>query len=155
MNIGFIACSSKKKNRPSPAGELYTSPLFKKSREFVEETCDFWFILSAKYGVVTPQTIVNPYDLTLSKMPISARRSWAELVKRQLTKLDHYLSEPHGNQYPLFVNYLILAGTKYRQPFESHVGGVDSVIIPMKGLGIGHQLQWLTKMNNGGYNAFS
>jgi hypothetical protein len=37
----------KKEDHELPARDLYVSPLFRGRREYVERSCDRWFILSA------------------------------------------------------------------------------------------------------------
>ncbi|HWO69164.1 MAG TPA: hypothetical protein VNP94_00195, partial [Actinomycetota bacterium] len=46
MRIGLVGCVKSKRARPAPARDLYTSPLFRGARRFVERSCDRWFVLS-------------------------------------------------------------------------------------------------------------
>ena len=68
MRIGIVACSKTKLATPAPAKDLYTSPLFKAARAYCERTYDRWFILSALHGLVEPETVIEPYDVTLARM---------------------------------------------------------------------------------------
>ncbi len=56
------ACGAKKENTPQPAGRLYKSSrirhLYKKSKELGLPL----YILSAKYGLINADTIIEPYD---------------------------------------------------------------------------------------------
>ena len=56
------ACGVKKENTPQPAGRLYKSSrirhLYKKSKELGLP----FYILSAKYGLINADTIIEPYD---------------------------------------------------------------------------------------------
>ena len=133
--IVLVACISKKNKRPMVARDLYVSDWFKKASAYAETISDKWFILSAKNGLVDPNSIIAPYDETLNNMPISKRRTWSLIVMQdlrpQLNKGDHIV---------------ILAGLKYReflvQPL--HSAGCQ-VKIPMEGFRIGEQLSWLSK----------
>ena len=132
--IGLVGCSSAKLSRPAPARELYTSPLFRKASTYAELTCARWFILSAKHGLLNPDQVVEPYDV---KLGTNARTSppiheWADRVRGQLA------TELADTPRAVLVT---LAGVQYQTvlrpcqwPFR----------IPMKGLGIGQQLGWLT-----------
>jgi len=60
------------------------------ARDLVEKTGQPWFILSAKYGLLSPDTVVLPYEKTLNTMGVFDRRAWAEMVKQQM---DEGLSE--------------------------------------------------------------
>ncbi len=134
-HIGLISCVSKKRATAAQAKDLYGSALFTKSREFVERRCDSWFILSAKYGLVEPSEVVEPYDETLNTKTRMERDEWAEGVWRSLRER----LRPDDQ-------VTILAGERYRKQLlpllAAHGCHVD---VPMQGLGIGRQLQWLSR----------
>lgn len=128
--VGLVACSSQKLQRPAPARELYVSALFTKASAYVEQSCDSWYVLSAKHGLV--QTILEPYDMRLDNRRVSPSiQSWAGTVRKQITdELDGM-----GD-----VTLIALAGKQYRSAL---LGSLWSVEVPMEGLGIGQQLTWL------------
>jgi len=129
MTIGLIACCATKQENECYAKDMYISPLFRMSREWIEKQGVPWFILSAKYGLLNPEQKIEPYNLTLSQLTRQQRQQWASYVRRQIDKSI-------GNQ-PL----LVLAGTLYLEATRGHV-----VIDPLKGLPIGKRLQKLKKM---------
>ena len=133
MAIYLVSCVSKKLPGSAPARELYASAWFCKARSYVERTGCPWFVLSAKYGLVHPDEVIAPYELTLNTMGVAERRQWARGVLAQL--------EPRLDGFEAVV---FLAGQRYRefleQPLRSR--GV-AVSVPMEGLGIGQQLSWL------------
>lgn len=131
--IGLIACAGSKLCGPAPAEKLYTSQLFRKTRAFVRSKCDCWFILSAEHGLLRPNEIVAPYDRTLNRMPKARREAWAARVFAQLHPLLH-----PGDAI------IMLAGDRYRSflmPVLQREG--HSVQVPLAGMRIGEQLQWL------------
>ena len=131
--IALISCVKKKQEVRSVARDLYISTFFRLTRTYAEEHSDAWFILSAEYGVLHPDRVVEPYERTLNKMSRQERAAWGERVRNQLERVL-----PSGAQVCL------LAGELYRQPVESflrHRG--HSVAVLMRGLGIGKQLHWL------------
>ena len=134
-----MSCAAKKGPGRAPARDLYISPLFRKARGYAECRGAPWFILSARYGLVCPDTVIEPYELTLNTMPKSERRRWACRVLTQLT--------PHLKDVEAVV---FLAGRRYREflrpPLESR--GLD-VCIPMEGMRIGEQLRWLSRKSCG------
>ena len=98
-----------------------------------------WFILSAKYGLVHPEQVIEPYDLTLNSMGVTDRRLWSERVMAQI--------QPHLNDVRSVV---FLAGQKYRKFLEPEVASLGvTVQVPMKGLSIGRQLNWLDRHAHG------
>src|SRR3546814_2674569 len=62
------------RSRPAPARDLYASPWFQKARAYVERQGGAWFILSAKHGLIAPETVIARYDETLGAMKAGARR---------------------------------------------------------------------------------
>jgi hypothetical protein len=84
MRIALVACCGQKLDRAAPAGDLYTSPLFKKAAAYAR-TFDGWYILSAKYGLVRPDAVIAPYDCTLLKMRKADRLAWGRKVLDQMT----------------------------------------------------------------------
>lgn len=61
--IAVINCGSKKKDQPCSAREMYEDgSLFRKMRDYVEQTYDSYYILSGKYGLLKPNEIIEPYE---------------------------------------------------------------------------------------------
>ena len=132
--VGLISCVSKKQAKSAEAKDLYTSPLFTKSRQYVERSCDTWFILSAKYGLLAPNDLIDPYEETLNEKSASERKAWADRVWSQLGPRLH-----SGDRV------VILAGERYREHLLSRIVQLGCrVETPLQGLGIGRQLEWLT-----------
>lgn len=133
--IALVSCVSSKLPRAAEAKDLYISPLFTKSRHYAEINADRWYILSAKYGLVAPERIIEPYEKTLNTMPREERKEWSRRVLAQLT-----------NSITLSDQIIFLAGERYREDLERElISRGYSVSTPMRGLSIGKQLQWLTR----------
>jgi hypothetical protein len=131
--IVLISCVSTKRAVKSKAAELYISTLFKLNLQYARKLKpDAIFILSAKYGLVALDDEIEPYDVTLNKMRVDEKKSWANQVLGQL-KLQTDLQNDH---------FIILAGERYRQYLLPHLKFRE---IPLKGLPIGKQLQYLKK----------
>ncbi len=78
--IGLVGCVKEKAVSTTRARDLYTSPLFRGRRRFVERTCDEWWILSAEHGLVSPEQRLAPYDTTLKAMSAARKRGWSAEV---------------------------------------------------------------------------
>ena len=134
--VYLISCVSEKRESERPAEEIYCSDWFNKARAYVVQNLkpeDEWYILSAKYGLLNPRTVIGPYNETLNNMRKLERMEWARRVEDELRKLLH-----SGD------SVVLLAGQRYReflQPSLLELG--CQVSIPMRGLGIGKQLSWL------------
>src|SRR5215475_14033292 len=63
-----------------PARDLYCSDWFVKAKRYVEQEGYRWFILSAKYGLVQPERVIAPYDVTLLDLSAPKRQEWASDV---------------------------------------------------------------------------
>jgi hypothetical protein len=131
--IALVACVKDKHNGPMPARYLYRSDLFKKSSTYAEKISDKWYILSAKYKLISPDEIISHYDLTLNNMSAEGRRVWSVEVYNQLISVLKSSDR-----------VVILAGIKYRDYLIELLRqlGCD-VEVPMAGLKIGEQLSWL------------
>jgi hypothetical protein len=131
--IYLISCVAKKRSSRSCAKDLYVSPWFHLARRYAESTGCQWFILSARYGLVEPDQMIEPYEQTLNKMPLDARRDWANSVMKQL---DRHLQDAR--------EIVFLAGARYREFLTDRLTdrGIQ-VEVPMDALTIGRQLQWL------------
>ena len=133
--ISLASCVSQKLHVPAPARDLYTSTWFIKARGYADRTGQPWFVLSAKHGLVHPDDVIAPYDLTLNNMPVTDRRAWARSALAQLS--------PHLDNVG---SVTFLAGLRYREFLEpSLMSRGLNVSVPMEGLRIGEQLGWLTR----------
>jgi hypothetical protein len=83
--ICLVSCVRTKLDRNAPASDLYTSALFRKAKEVARRQFDKWYILSAKYGLVRPDDLIEPYELTLTRMPKSDRAQWALVQVSQIS----------------------------------------------------------------------
>jgi Family of unknown function (DUF6884) len=84
MRVGLVGCVKTKVPHAAQARDLYSSALFRGRRAFVESTCDRWFIISAKHGLVSPDEVLEPYEETLNGKSTADKRSWAAAVLREL-----------------------------------------------------------------------
>lgn len=101
-----------------------------KARSYVEATGWPWYILSAEYGLLDPDTVVRPYEKTLNTMPVAERKTWAERVLQSL-----------GPKLEGIDRVVILAGQRYRDFLVPALRARDiQVDVPMEGLRIGEQL---------------
>jgi hypothetical protein len=118
----------------APAKEFYTSPWFLAVRRYVEAAGGPWYVLSAKYGLVHPEQVLAPYDETLNNMKIVERRAWARRVMEQM---DEVMLAPRS--------VALFAGLRYREFLMEYLNRRSMVEVPMEGLPIGKQLQWLKR----------
>lgn len=131
--IVLIPCVSKKLQHKSKAQDLYVSPLFQKNLKYAKSlNPDKIFILSAKYGLLRLDEEIEPYDKTLNKLRSNEIKEWSNLVLNKLKKSTDIEND----------EFLFLVGNNYRKYLLPHLKHYK---IPMLGLSIGKQLQWLSK----------
>ncbi|MFY9830620.1 MAG: DUF6884 domain-containing protein, partial [Rhodoplanes sp.] len=99
----IISCGKHKQAQAAPAGELYISPRFRLSVQLPTRLMKSFSVLSAKHGVLSPATLIEPYDLTLASMTPSDRRVWANGVVAQLVRT-----------HPDVRRYILLTDDDYR-----------------------------------------
>ncbi len=131
--IVLISCVSKKLAHRAPAADLYISPLFRMNLAYAWKLQpDAIYILSTKYGLLEPDEVVEPYDVTLNSMRAVEVKAWAKTVLEQLQAKTDLKQD----------KFVFLAGEKYRKyllPRLAHYA------IPLKGMRIGEQLQYLKR----------
>ena len=153
----LIGCSKTKKpvskditrtNWVTPE-QLYGSPLFSKRVKHATDRGLDWAVLSAKYGVWYPRTLLKPYDMTFSEMTPVDRVAWHVGVAKRLVE---QLWEPYnlkvrdGPILPRELTIEIHAGADYCNPLADILRAVGiNVELPCEGLGIGEQLAHYTR----------
>lgn len=147
-DVVLIGCVAAKLEYAAPAADLYCSPLFQKRRAYAEASGLPWFIVSALYGIVAPDRVLEPYDVTLQDLPSVYQRpaSWAGPMwaHRVGAGLRHELGyERKQNVHGLTIE--LHAGAAYvalllRELTSPHF--TWQLELPVRGLGIGEQLAW-------------
>ncbi len=129
----LISCSKTKSGHRDTARNMYASPLYRKSVLLAESWGLTFSILSAKYGLLHPDQVIEPYDLTLKGATKQAKREWAMKVDSQIrAATDRKLVILAGDDY---FSPLLEAGQK--QPL--------SYLAPMQGLSLGNRLAFLNE----------
>lgn len=139
--IYLVSCVNEKESEAKVAKELYKSDWFKKARAFAERNADQWFILSAKYGAISPDQVIDTYNETLNEKRWIHRRLWSCKVTRQLEALGLDFENTEDTRI------VFLAGDFYREELEEDFRECGFLVeVPMRGLFIGEQKSWL--LNN-------
>lgn len=134
--VVLISCVSKKLPYTAKAKDLYISPLFVGNLRYARSLQpDSIFILSAKYGLLELDRDVEPYDTTLKNMSRAQVKTWADQVIEQLEELADLKND----------HFIFLAGETYRKYLTPHLLSYE---IPLRGMTIGKQLQYLAKQNH-------
>ena len=129
-NLILVGCVKSKHNHTSAAQDLYNSRLWRCRRAYAERSGFPWYILSARHGLLAPETKIAPYDLALADLPAVRRRTWSRRVLGDLTAM---VSALRGKSIELhagkpYIEYgledgLREAGAIIRRPL-AHVVGI-------------------------------
>jgi hypothetical protein len=134
--IVLVQCTAEKRDGRHRAKNLYDeSTYFRKQRAYAQAKGDYWLILSAKYGLVDPNSIIDSYDLHVDDLEDT--ETWATDIATDLA--DGPASPPATVE--------ILGGRSYADPLVPELErlGYD-VVEPLCGLGIGERMSKLAEM---------
>lgn len=134
--ICIISCGNKKiwskePNKKSvPASEAYIGSYFNKNKTYAELKYDDYFILSAKYGLLHKDTLIENYNVSFNDK-----------------KTNPITVEELSKQYNGDDTLVILAGKNYVDMIKkAFPNKIETPLSEFKG--IGYQLQFLTEEIN-------
>ena len=128
--IIFLSCVKSKQNKKCAAKDMYISDLFKKSLIYAKQLNPRKiYILSAKYGLLELNDMIEPYELTLNKMTQNQQKIWAYKVIKQCQQKNIDFAE----------RAVFLCGNNYRKYLIKKFHKAEA---PLKNMGIGKQLQY-------------
>lgn len=149
--VALVGCGKTKLSRPAPARELYTGPLFQAARSWAERNAEAWWICSALHGLVTPHTVLEPYEKRLPR-GLEGTERWGTGVASDLSRviqLTPWFDDDLvvGAQ----VHVVVLAGADYAGPVCAHLGRLGIPYEqPLRGLQVGERLAWFKKQRTEG-----
>lgn len=119
--IALISCTSLKEDYDCPAYELYSkSPTFRLAYAYAEVVADDIYILSAKYGLISKDKVLAPYNDTLLDKSEDEKKDWSKKVLAQLN--DKVSLEKD--------EFVILAGNNYCKYL---LPSITNVCLPLEG----------------------
>lgn len=131
MKIALISCSKSKQNYSCKVSEMYQpSTLFHYSYLYAKKHDYEVYVLSAKYGLIHENVIIEPYDLTLKNISASEKRSWSQKVIQQLKGKFNFESD----------EFIILAGRDY---CENLLHSLKNHQLPLGNKPLGERVKYL------------
>lgn len=129
----LISCSKTKATHRDFARNMYASPLFRKSVLTTERWKVPFSILSAKFGLLDPDELIEPYEEALKGKSKQYRKEWGERVSHQIR-----------TSIPSEKTLIVLAGDDYLVPLASAaIEDQEPLYAPMRGLSLGSRLAFL------------
>lgn len=134
--IILIACGKEKRKEASKAKDLYQGSYFKKNLEYAyilskKYKADI-YILSAKYGLLDMDKIINPYNFTLNNVNERYKKNWSYRVIKELDKKIKKTDK-----------VIFLAGKSYNKYLKMYY---KNNLEPLEGLRIGEKMKKLNKL---------
>ncbi|MFF4879728.1 DUF6884 domain-containing protein [Micromonospora sp. NPDC000668] len=65
--VVIVPCGVAKLDRPAPAGQMYTGSYHRACRRAADRLGGRLVILSARHGLLTPDTVIEPYELRMGQ----------------------------------------------------------------------------------------
>lgn len=135
--IALIACTKTKAAHAAPAAMLYRSPLFRKSLLYAMSNADRVYIISAKYGILAPDEIVDPYELSIKQLKKHQKGEWIRKVESSLKNIISKKDQA-----------LVLAGAEYTKPMLRPLREIGCTVrTPLAGKSLGSRISWLRSEN--------
>lgn len=137
--VAIVGCGSNKIVTAAPVEirDLYTSDYFRQKREFGEQECDDWRVLSAKHGLVWPTERAHTYDCSMGDHDDEQREEWLESVETGLRFLAKQINKDG--------EIVVLAGRDYVDPIQPILDTIPRTVRDpfAETSGIGEQRSWL------------
>jgi hypothetical protein len=129
--IAIIPCTNQKSDEPGPARDVWFGTHFQLTLMHAEEFYDVVYIMSFKYGMITPDFVIEPYDMNIHFEPLPMRVRWKRMVMQQLQDM---VQKHHPTVVGLYVG-------KADQDWltKAFNGRGAIVLVPWAGLGTGQR----------------
>ena len=132
--IIFIGCGKSKNTKKCKAESMYLGNYFKTCLEyakFLKGPNDSIYILSANYGVLPLDTVIEPYNKTLNTFSESQYNEWLNIVKNQLNLMN----------ISCFEKVMFLCGKNY---YKGLINYFNDYIVPLSSYsGMGYQIKFM------------
>lgn len=132
----LVCCGRRKGTGTRRAAELYISPRVRLATRVARAVGKPFWIVSAKHGLLDPDRLVSPYDLSLDHLESRDLDWWRARLKEDLLR-------SYPSNIPRFV---VLGSGEYANQIRHTLEDLRcSVETPIAGLPINLQLSWLKK----------
>lgn len=133
--VGLVGCGKSKRTTLSLARDLYTGGFTKIGIEWISRNCERWYILSAHYGLLDPDHVIDPYEKKITDLTDTERAEWKDRVGEGLAAV------PGAGRG---VKFLVLAGLEYLASLSIPTNCQVMPVFP-GGMPMGRRMQWLKK----------
>jgi hypothetical protein len=132
--LAIIPCTGQKDPdlKEAPAEEIWVGNHFQLTLAYAELFFDKVMVMSYKYGLILPSDTIETYDINMKNEKARMRIRWWYLLKAQIDKMAK--DDP-----PTLVGLFTGFFERDRVIREFVKNGVDQIVVPWEGLGIGQR----------------
>lgn len=132
--ICLVGDSKSQLNMPALAENMFRSALFGRAKQYAKVHANRWYILSARYGLLEPNTLIEPYDITIDDLEQSERFQIAQHI------MTAFIRQPITTHDRV----IVLAKATYRDVLAPVFQGRNiQTEYPLERKGIVQQMRWL------------
>jgi len=155
----LVGCGDAKHDGLLPAREKYRSTYFGLKGDFAETFCARWWILSAKFGLLDPDRVIDDYDVAITDDDVDTAQ-WVEDVRTALSNVEWPETTKDGRD--IVWELYALAGSGYLEAADQDGNALRvqlpditpehvTIRFPFADLaGIGYQNGWLAACRDSG-----
>ena len=135
-NMIIIGCGKDKKDKPTKAWDMYTSPYFTVKKNYAESNAPKQGVYSAEHGLLFPDDVIEPYNTKMGKdvtsdEAVEVARSVLEDVPEDVNTIE------------------IIAGKDYTEPMKKIEDefnySIRYTLQEEVNGGMGFQMSWLSE----------
>ncbi len=131
--VAIIPCTNQKTDTPGKAREVWKGGHFQLTLAHAERYYTDVIIMSYKYGFITPEEIIEPYDIDIQLAPAQDKLTWWWLVRVHIKELIETNPDLVAIYTGMFDHDRIVR--------EFIRNEFDQVITPWEGLRVGERMQ--------------
>jgi hypothetical protein len=132
--VAIIPCTNQKSDTPGPAREVWIGGHFQLVLAHAEIFYDRVYVMSYKYGLITPEQHIEPYDIDIRTAGAGDKLRWWAKMKGNIKDLCE--TDP-----PLLVSLYTGNVERERIIREFVRNGVRQVLVPFDGASIGRRME--------------
>ena len=145
-DVVLVEDSRQQGDQAAPAEDLFTGEVFVRARTYARATGAPWFVLSAEYGLLSPDQVVGPYERSIATVPPAYREAWGPWVLARLETLTGPL-----RRLRIEVHAVSLAASEGVRRLVLGSGGVG--LARWRGLAAPDRIAWYDQLSGAGPRA--
>ena len=131
--VAIIPCTNQKSDIPGPAREVWIGAHFQLVLAHAEIFYDRIYVMSYKYGLITPEYHIEPYDIDIRTANAGDKLRWWAKMKGHIAEL--------ARTEPLLVSLYTGSVERERIIREFIKNDVKQILVPFDGATVGRRME--------------